>query len=119
MTRNVDDIHCYDSGFINVMARLEGAATSQKNKELIKGFVMECRRDELAKSTTTNYLNLLTHITESLKETAYTKNLDELDQPAFDELLLHLEVRRISTGENRLFSFTNCIPRSFSGDSLT
>lgn len=101
MTRNVDDIHCYDSGFINAMARLEGAATSQKNKELIKGFVMECRRDELAKSTTTNYLNLLTRMTERLKETGYINNLDELDQPDFDKLLLHLEVRGISTGEIR------------------
>lgn len=101
MTRNVDDIHCYDSGFINAMARLEGVATSHKNKELIKGFVMECRRDELAKSTTTNYLNLLTRMTERLKETGYTKNLDELDQPDFDKLLLHLEVRGISIGEIR------------------
>ncbi len=101
MTRNVDDIHCYDSGFINAMARLEGAATSQKNKELINGFVMDCRRDELAKSTTTNYLNLLTRMTERLKETGYTKNLGELDQSDFDKLLLHLEVRGISTGEIR------------------
>lgn len=101
MTRNVDDIHCYDSGFINAMARLEGVATSHKNKELIKGFVMECRRDELAKSTTTNYLNLLTRMTERLKETGYTKNLGELEQPDFDKLLLLLEVRGISTGEIR------------------
>lgn len=89
MTRNVDDIHCYDSGFINAMARLEGAATSKKNKELIKGFVMECRRDELAKSTTTNYLNLLTRMTERLKEIGYSENLDKLYQPDFDKLLLH------------------------------
>ncbi len=101
MTQNVDDIHGYDSGFSKAMGRLEVAVTSQHNKDLIKGFVMNCKRDELAKSTTTNYLNLLTRMTERLKEVDYNKNLDELEQNDFDNLLLHLEVRGICAGEIR------------------
>jgi integrase/recombinase XerD len=101
MTQNVDDVHGYDSGFSKAMGRLEVTATSQHNKDLIKGFVMNCKRDELAKSTTTNYLNLLTRMTERLKEVGYNQNLDELEQTDFDKLLLHLEVRGICSGEIR------------------
>jgi integrase/recombinase XerD len=101
MTHDVDDVHSYDSGFSKAMGRLEVAETSKNNKDLIKGFVMNCKRDELAKSTTTNYLNLLTRMTERLKEVGYNQDLDELEQTDFDKLLLHLEVRGICPGEIR------------------
>jgi len=102
MTQNIDDIHAYDSGFIKAMGRLEGADTSKYNKELIEGFIIGCRRDGLAKSTITNYLNLLTRMIARLKETGYNNNLDELEQNNFDKLLLYLEdVRQISKGEIR------------------
>ena len=102
MTQNVDDVHSYDTGFIKAMGRLEAATTSQHNKDKIKGFVMSCRLDGLAKSTITNYLNLLTRMTARLKETGCNKNLDELEQSDFNQLLLHLgDILGISTGEIR------------------
>lgn len=102
MTQNVDDVHSYDTGFIKAMERLESAPTSQINKDKIKGFVMNCRTEKLAKSTITNYLNLLTRMTTRLKETGFNKNLDELEQNDFDKLQLHLEdVKKICAGEIR------------------
>ena len=102
MTQNVDDIHAYDTGFIRAMERLEGANTSEVNKKLIKDFIMNCRRDGLAKSTITNYLNLLTRMTARLQECDYFNNLDEMVQDDFDNLLFYLEdVRGISKGEVR------------------
>jgi len=102
MTQNVDDVHSYDTGFIKAMERLESAPTSQINKDKIKGFVMNCRTEKLAKSTITNYLNLLTRMTARLKETGFNKNLDELEQNDFDKLQLHLEdVKKICAGEIR------------------
>ena len=102
MTQNVDDIHAYDTGFIRAMERLEGANTSEVNKKLIKDFIMNCRRDGLAKSTITNYLNLLTRMIARLQECDYFNNLDEMVQDDFDNLLFYLEdVRGISKGEVR------------------
>ena len=102
MTQNVDDIHAYDTGFIKAMERLEGANTSELNKKLIKDFVLNCRRDGLAKSTMTNYLNLLTRMTARLEDCGYFNNLDEMTQGDFDNLLMYLEdVRGISMGEIR------------------
>jgi len=102
MTQNVDDIHAYDTGFIRAMERLESADTSEVNKKLIKDFIMNCRRDGLAKSTITNYLNLLTRMTARLQECDYFNNLDEMVQDDFDNLLFYLEdVRGISKGEVR------------------
>ncbi|MCE8429047.1 MAG: hypothetical protein J5U19_11735 [Candidatus Methanoperedens sp.] len=98
MTQNVDDVHSYDTGFIKAMARLEAETTSQHNKDKIKGVVISCRLDGLAKSTITNYLNLLTRMTARLKETGCIKNLDELEQSDFNQLLLHLgDILGIST----------------------
>jgi len=102
MTQNVEDVHSYDTGVIKAMERLESAPTSQINKDKIKGFVMNCRTEKLAKSTITNYLNLLTRMTTRLKETGFNKNLDELEQNDFDKLQLHLEdVKKICAGEIR------------------
>jgi len=91
MTQNVDDVQSYDSGFIKAIERLESAPTSQKNKDTIKSFVVNCRTEKLAKSTITNYLNLLTRMTSRLEENGFNKNLDELEQTDFDKLLLFLE----------------------------
>jgi len=102
MTQNVDDIHAYDTGFIRAMERLESADTSDVNKKLIKDFVMNCRRDGLAKSTITNYTNLLTRMTTRLQECGYSDDLHEMDQGDFDALVMYLEdVRGISKGEIR------------------
>ncbi len=102
MTQNVDDVHSFDTGFLKAMARLESAPTSQINKDKIRGFVIYCRTEKLAKSTITNYLNLLTRMTERLEEIGFHKNLDELEQVDFDNLQLYLEdVKKICSGEIR------------------
>lgn len=62
---------------------------------------MSCRSDGLAKSTITNYLNLLTRMTARLKETGFIKGLDELEQMDFDKLHLHLGDLEICSGEIR------------------
>jgi len=102
MTLSVDDIHAYGTGFVQAMERLKKADTSRHNKQLIERFIMACRRDNLAKSTITNYLNQLTRLTARLKEIGFSKDLDELDQTVFDKLLLYLEdVKHLSKGEIR------------------
>ena len=102
MTKNVDDVHSYDTGFIRAMERFEALDTTEHNQKLIKGFIMSCRREKLAKSTTTNYLNLLKRMIERLKDIDCHKDLDELDQDDFDQLLMYLEdMRNISPGEIR------------------
>jgi len=64
--------------------------------------VIYCRRDGLAKSTITTYLNLLTRMTSRLHDVGFNKNIDEIDQEVFDELLMYLEdVKGISRGEIR------------------
>lgn len=65
-TQNVEDIHAYATGFIKAMERLEGTNNSELNIKLTTDFVLNCRRDKLAKSTITNYLNLLTRMTARL-----------------------------------------------------
>lgn len=102
MTNDVDDVHAYDTGFIQALKRLDEMETSDENKKLIHGFVMGCRRDGLAKSTITNYVNLLKRMIDRLNEIDFTKNLDQLEQNDFDELLMHIEdVRGLSPGEVR------------------
>ena len=102
LTRDVDDVHAYDTGFIKAMKNLENLDTSDKNKKLVTDFIMNCRRENLAKSTITNYLNLLKRMIERLQEIKYTKDLDELDQNDFDKLIMHLEdVKKLSAGEVR------------------
>lgn len=102
MTQNVDDVHSYDTGFVKAMERLEASKISPHNKDLIKDFVRDCRKGGLAKSTTTNYLNLLTRMSTRLLEIGCSKELDSLDQADFDDLLLYLEdIVRLSRGEIR------------------
>lgn len=102
MTQDVDDIHAYDSGFLQAMARLETLDTSDQNKNLIKQFVRGCRRENLAKSTTTNYINLLKRMIQRLQDIGYMDDLDNLDQDSFDDMMFFLEdTRGISQGERR------------------
>ena len=49
MTRNVDDIHCTDTGFLCAMERLKNSGIGQENINIIEKFVIACRREELAK----------------------------------------------------------------------
>ncbi|WP_298685089.1 tyrosine-type recombinase/integrase [uncultured Methanomethylovorans sp.] len=102
MTRNVDDVHAYDSGFIKAMTALEALATTDHNKTLVKAFVMSCKREGLAKSTITNYVNLLKRMIERLQETGFCGDLDQLEQTSFDVFIMHLEdVVKLSPGEVR------------------
>ena len=102
MTKNVDDIHSYDSGYMRAIERFEALDTSEHNQKIVKGFIMSCRREEIAKSTRTNYINLLKRMVERLKDIDCHKDLDELDQDDFDQLLMYLEdIRHLSPGEIR------------------
>lgn len=84
------------------MERFKDLDTSEHNRKLIQDFVMNCRREELAKSITTNYLNLLKRMIERLKDIDCHKDLDELEENDFDQLLMYLEdIRNIAPGEIR------------------
>lgn len=99
MTQTVDDVHSFETGFTQAMQRLEHLDTSDRNKDLIKGFVISCRRDGLAKSTITGYANLLKQMVQRLYENGYTKDIDELEQFDFDSFLMYLEdVKSIKPG---------------------
>ncbi|SES90935.1 Site-specific recombinase XerD [Methanococcoides vulcani] len=112
MTRNVDDVHSYDSGYENALIRLEKLTTSDKNKTLVEKFVRSCRRNELAKSTITNYINLLKRMIQRLEDIGYTDDLDKLDQETFDYLLFHLEDDcELSKGEIR--NYKKCVKKFF------
>ena len=58
MTQNVDDVHSYDTGFIRAMERFEALDTTEHNQKIVKRFIMSCRREEMAKSTTTNVVGI-------------------------------------------------------------
>jgi len=112
MTRNVDDVHSYDSGYENALIRLEKLTTSDTNKKLVTKFVRVCRRNELAKSTITNYVNLLKRMIQRLEDIGYTDDLDKLDQDTFDDLLFYLEdTRHLSKGEIR--NYKKCVKKFF------
>jgi len=102
MTRSADDIHSFESGYIRAMERLEKTDTSQHNKDIINKFVIHCRRDRLAKSTITTYVNYLRWMILNFKKAGYTKNLDELEQDDFDMFLIYMEdVEEASPGTLR------------------
>ncbi len=102
MTRDVDDVHAYDTGFLKAMKALEALDTTDHNKKLVKDFVMSCKREGLAKSTITNYLNLLKRMIERLPESGFTGEIDQLEQTSFDMFVMHLEdVCKLSAGEVR------------------
>ncbi|TQD28263.1 tyrosine-type recombinase/integrase [Methanolobus vulcani] len=91
MTRNVDDVHSFETGFIRAKERIENAGISQRNKDLINRFIVHCRREGLKKSTITTYVNFLRWMIEKLEKIGYTKDIDELEQDDFDEFLIYLE----------------------------
>lgn len=98
----MDDVHAYDTGFVKAMKGLDSLETSDENKKLVKDFVMSCKRENLAKSTITNYLNLLKRMIERLQEIGFTKNIDQLEQDDFDVFIMHLEdICKLSPGEVR------------------
>jgi hypothetical protein len=56
MARNVDDIHCTDTGFLCAMERLKNSGIGQENINIIEKFMIACRREELAKNTIIWYI---------------------------------------------------------------
>jgi integrase len=91
MTRNVDDIHSFDTGFVRAMERLEKADLSDENKQIINKFVIGLRREELAKSTILGYLNYITRTAMQLRSYNIEKPLTEITQDDFDLLMMRLE----------------------------
>ena len=107
MTKNIDDIHCYDTRFLRALNNIETFETTERNRELLKKFVRKCRREEMAKSTITNYLNLIFRMIPRLWQIGYRGNLDELDSDTFDDLLIHIsDVLGLSAGEVRNYKKT-------------
>ncbi|WP_319506337.1 tyrosine-type recombinase/integrase [uncultured Methanolobus sp.] len=91
MTRNVDDVHSFETGFLRSKERLEKTDTSQRNKDLINKFIIHCRRESLKKSTITTHVNYLRWMIERLAKNGYTKDLDELELDDFDNFLIYME----------------------------
>lgn len=91
MTRSVDDVHAFDTGFIRAMRGLEELDTIPENKQIVKRFIMNCRQEGLAKSTLTHYTNQLKRMIQHLSDIGYVGSIDQLDQDKFNELLMYLE----------------------------
>lgn len=94
MTRNVDDIHCAETGFLCAMDRLRNSGIGQENIALIEKFVIACRREELAKQTVLWYIDYCTRLAQRLQETGFSNTIDKLTQDDFDRLLFYLEEER-------------------------
>lgn len=91
MTRSVDDVHAFDTGFIRAMKGLEELDTIPENKQIVKRFIMNCRQEGLAKSTLTHYTNQLKRMIQHLSDIGYVRAINQLDQDRFNELLMYLE----------------------------
>jgi hypothetical protein len=50
MTRNVDDLHSFETRFLRAKQRVEKIDTSHRNKDLINKFIINCRREGLKKA---------------------------------------------------------------------
>lgn len=94
MTRDVDDVHSFDSGFINATNRLKNSSLSQENKDIIHKFIVKCQIESLAKGTLVGYLNYITRMAQRLQELDVDKRLDELEEDDFDLLLVTLQNER-------------------------
>jgi len=91
MTRNVDDVHAFDTGFLKAMERLDELDTSEENKAIVKKFIKSCRLDGLAKSTLTHYTNQLKRMIQRLPESGFEGTIDKLDEDAFYDFIIYLE----------------------------
>ncbi len=91
MTRSVDDVHSFDTGFLMAMKRLRASEISQENKRLIENFIVKCQIEGLAKGTLVGYLNYITRMTQRLQELGIDKPLDTLTEDDFNLLLVTLQ----------------------------
>ncbi len=88
---NVDDVHGFSLRNKKAMFRLEELDTDPHNKELIKRFVISCRKERIAQSTIIGYVEHAKRMIERLAEIGITKTLDQVDSYDFDRLLFYLE----------------------------
>jgi len=91
MTRSVDDVHSFDTGFLMAMKRRKESEISQENKGLIENFIVKCQIEGLAKGTLVGYLNYLTRMTQRLQEIGINKPIDTLTEDDFNRLLVFLQ----------------------------
>lgn len=91
MTRSVDDVHSFETGFLMAMKRLRESEISPENKGLIEKFIVKCQIEGLAKGTLVGYLNYITRMTQRLQELGITKSLDVLTEDDFNRLLFSLQ----------------------------
>ena len=102
MTKSVDDVHAFDTGFLKAMERLETLETTPENKTIIKKFIKNCRQEGLAKSTLTHYTNQLKRMVQNLKNSGCGKQIDQLDEEDFTDFVIYLEDRmKLSKNEIR------------------
>lgn len=91
MTRSVDDVHSFETGFLMAMKRLRESEISPENKGLIENFIVKCQIEGLAKGTLVGYLNYITRMSQRLQELGITKSLDVLTEDDFNRLLFSLQ----------------------------
>jgi len=83
---NVDDIHAFQKGFAAALKRIGESELSDRNKELIKKFIVFCSGQDISISTCTIYLNSLHRIAVRVK-----KDLDGMEETDYELLLLSLK----------------------------
>lgn len=91
MTRSVDDVHSFDTGFVMAMKRLRVSEISQENKTLIETFIVKCQIEGLAKGTLVGYLNYITRMAQRFQELGIDKPLDTITEDEFNLLLVTLQ----------------------------
>lgn len=91
MTRSVDDVHSFDTGFLMAKKRLKASEISPENKNLIESFIVKCQIQGLAKGTLVGYLNYITRMTQRLQELGINKPLDTITEDDFNLLLVTLQ----------------------------
>lgn len=85
---NPDDIHGFDKGYEAAVRRLNEAQISERNRELIAGYVKSSKKNGNKKSTYTNDLNIALRMA-----LFYNKDLDTVTEIDYDALTDSLEAR--------------------------
>lgn len=99
MTRSVDDIHSQENAFSNAIERFNNTNIEPDDKEKIEAFFRSLRREGLARSTQTWYVNYITRMYQSLKKLGYNKPLDQFNDVDFENLLFFFEdTKKLSPG---------------------
>ncbi len=94
MTSNVDDVHSFNTGFIQGMKRLKNSEISDENKNVIEKFITKVQIEGLAMGTIVGYLNYITRLAQRLHEMGVDTILTDIEEDDFNKLMLNLQVER-------------------------